>query len=101
MNKSPLYCDNTSTISITKNLVFHSRNKHIEVKCQFIKEHVHKRDIDIQYAPTYQHLGDIFTSHWERKNTPSLEMTWASWPTLLKGGTPLLCKYSHLFKLSF
>lgn len=92
MNESPLYCDNASAISITKNLVLYSITKHIKVKCPFIREHVHERGIDIKYASMYQHLRDIFTSHWERKNTQSLEMTWASCPTLLKGEYSLIMK---------
>lgn len=33
-----LYCDNLSTINISKNLVQHSRTKHIDIRHHFIKE---------------------------------------------------------------
>lgn len=60
MKGSPLYCDNTSPISITKNSLFHFITKHIEVKYHFIIEDVQEEDIDIQYV-TRKHLRDIFT----------------------------------------
>jgi hypothetical protein len=36
----PIYCDNTSTISISKNPVMHSKTKHIPIKYHFLREHV-------------------------------------------------------------
>jgi hypothetical protein len=32
----PIYCDNTSTISISKNLLMHSKMKHIPIKYHFL-----------------------------------------------------------------
>jgi hypothetical protein len=34
----PLQCDSTSAISVAKNLVLHSKTKHIEVRYHFLKE---------------------------------------------------------------
>jgi hypothetical protein len=34
----PIHCDNTSTISVSKNLVFHSKTKHIPIKYHFLRE---------------------------------------------------------------
>ena len=34
---SPILCDNMSAISMTKNLVYHSRSKHIAIKHHFIR----------------------------------------------------------------
>jgi hypothetical protein len=36
----PIYCDNTSFISISKNLVMHSNTKHILIKYHFLREQV-------------------------------------------------------------
>ena len=33
-----IYCDNSSTIALSKNYVFHKRTKHIETKFHYIKE---------------------------------------------------------------
>ena len=35
----PIKCDNTSAISISKNLVQHSRTKHIEIRHHFLRDH--------------------------------------------------------------
>ncbi|GJR14504.1 retrovirus-related pol polyprotein from transposon TNT 1-94 [Tanacetum coccineum] len=37
-NKIPLYCDNKSAITLCCNNVQHSRSKHIDIRCHFIKE---------------------------------------------------------------
>ncbi|KAK6149483.1 hypothetical protein DH2020_017008 [Rehmannia glutinosa] len=56
-----IMCDNTSAIAITQNLVLHSRTKHIDVRYHFIRDHVEKKDITLEYISTDKHLADIFT----------------------------------------
>jgi hypothetical protein len=48
----PLLCDSTSAISIAKNLVLHSRTKHIEVRYHFLRDNVEKGNIDLIHVPT-------------------------------------------------
>ena len=60
-SKTPLYCDSTNAISISKNPVLHYRTKHIEVRYHFIREHVQNGDVGIQYVSTDRQLSDIFT----------------------------------------
>ncbi|KAK6143122.1 hypothetical protein DH2020_023470 [Rehmannia glutinosa] len=55
-----IMCDNTSAIAITQNLVLHSRTKHIDVRYHFIRDHVEKKDITLEYI-SIERLGDIFT----------------------------------------
>lgn len=50
-----------SAINISKNLVLHLRTKHIEIKYHFIREHVQKGTIDIQFVKPEDQLADIFT----------------------------------------
>ena len=47
-----IFCDNTSAINITKNLVQHSRTKHIEIRHHFIRDHALKGDICIEHVDT-------------------------------------------------
>jgi hypothetical protein len=56
-----LMCDNTSAISVAKNLVFHKRMKHLEVRHNFLRDHVEKGDIEMRYIDTVGQLADIFT----------------------------------------
>lgn len=39
---TPLQCDNTSAIAITKNHVFHQKTKHIDRRYHFIKDALHE-----------------------------------------------------------
>ncbi|KAL3830916.1 hypothetical protein ACJIZ3_019718 [Penstemon smallii] len=41
----PIYCDNTSVISLTQNTTSHSRTKHIEIKHHFIRDHGNFLDV--------------------------------------------------------
>lgn len=56
-----IYCDNFSTIAITKNRVFHNCTKHIDIKYHFIRDYVAKEEIQIKFCTTNEQLLDIFT----------------------------------------
>jgi hypothetical protein len=56
----PLQCDSTSAISVAKNLVLHSKTKHIEVTYHFLKDNVEKGKIALIHVPTHDQLADIF-----------------------------------------
>jgi hypothetical protein len=57
----PIYCDNTSTISISKNPVMHSKTKNIPIKYHFLWEHVAEKNIRVEYVGTKEQVADIFT----------------------------------------
>ena len=57
----PIKCDNTSAINISKNPVLHSRTKHIEIRHHFIRDHVLKGDVVLEFVDTKNQLADIFT----------------------------------------
>ena len=61
MNNIPIFYDNTSAINIIKNPVQHSRTKHIEIIHHFIKDHVLKNDISIEFVDSLNQIVDIFT----------------------------------------
>jgi hypothetical protein len=57
----PIQCDNTSATSIAKNLVLHSKTKHIEVRYHFLRDNIEKGKIALIHVPTHDQLADIFT----------------------------------------
>ncbi|GKC40617.1 retrovirus-related pol polyprotein from transposon TNT 1-94, partial [Tanacetum coccineum] len=59
--KNPIFCDNTSAISISNNPVLHSRTKHIDIRYHFVRDHIVKGDIELHFIPTQYQLADIFT----------------------------------------
>jgi DNA-binding sugar fermentation-stimulating protein len=56
-----IYCDNTSAISISKNLVMHSKTKNISIKYHFLWEKVAEKNIIVEYVGTKEQVADIFT----------------------------------------
>jgi hypothetical protein len=57
----PLQCDSTNAISVAKNLVLHSKTKHIEVRYHFLRDNVEKGKITLIHVPIHNQLADIFT----------------------------------------
>ena len=67
-----LHCDSQSAIQLTKNLVFHAKTKHIDVKYHFIREVIDDKQIQLVKVHTKENpvdllakglLGDSFV-HW-------------------------------------
>jgi hypothetical protein len=56
-----LHCDNTGAISVSKNIVPHSKTKHIPIKYHFLKEQVTNRVVQLNYIPSTEQIADIFT----------------------------------------
>jgi hypothetical protein len=57
----PIYCDNTNSITISKNPMMHSKTKHIPIKYHFLREHVAENNIGVEYVGTKEQVADIFT----------------------------------------
>jgi len=57
----PIKCDSTSAINLSKNPVFHSRTKYIEIRHHFLRDHVLKGDYVLEFVDTKNQLADIFT----------------------------------------
>ncbi|GJX78150.1 retrovirus-related pol polyprotein from transposon TNT 1-94 [Tanacetum coccineum] len=66
-NKIPVYCDNKSEIALWCNNVQHSRAKHIDVCCHFIKEQVENGIVELYFVRTEYQLADIFTKPFPRE----------------------------------
>ena len=54
-------CDNTSTICLTKNLIQHSKTKHIEIRHRFLRDEVIKNEIELHFVETEKQIVDVFT----------------------------------------
>ena len=47
-----IYCDNTSAISFSRNLVQHSKAKHIPIKYHYLREQAANKNIRLEYIST-------------------------------------------------
>ncbi|GJX52809.1 retrovirus-related pol polyprotein from transposon TNT 1-94 [Tanacetum coccineum] len=57
----PFMCDNKGAIDLSKNLVQHSRTKHIEIHHHFLRDNVQKGNISIEKVASKDNIADIFT----------------------------------------
>ena len=55
-----LYCDNTSAINISKNLVMHAKIKHIAIKYPYLRNLVEDKEVKMEYVNTKEQIVDIF-----------------------------------------
>lgn len=58
---TPVYCDNTSAIKLSKNPVLHGRSKHIDVRYHFLRDLANDGTIDLIYCKSEDQIADIFT----------------------------------------
>eukprot|EP00253_Pinus_taeda_P003540 PITA_03540 len=56
-----ILCDNTSAITISKNLVMHSNTKHIPIKYHFLREQVLEQKVKLEYVPSKEQVADILS----------------------------------------
>ena len=54
-------CDNSSVINLSKNPIQRSRTKHIDIRHYFLRDHVLKGDISLEFIPTDNQITDILT----------------------------------------
>ena len=57
----PIKCDNTSAINLSKNPIQHSRSKYIDIRHHFLRDHMQKGDVVLEFIDTTNQLADIFT----------------------------------------
>ena len=56
-----LYCDNTSAINISKNIVMHAKTKHIAIKYHYVRELVEDKEVKMEYVNSKEQIANIFT----------------------------------------
>nr|GEX39591.1 copia protein [Tanacetum cinerariifolium] len=64
----PIMCNNKGAIDLSKNLVQHSRTKHIEIRHRFLRDNVQKGHISIEKVPSVDNFIDILTKPLKRES---------------------------------
>ncbi|GKD31303.1 hypothetical protein Tco_1242081 [Tanacetum coccineum] len=64
----PVLCDNKGAIDLSKNLVLHSRTKHIEIRHHFLRDNVQKGNITIEKVTSEDNIADILTKPLKRES---------------------------------
>ena len=56
-----IHCDNTSIVKMFKNLVLHSKTKHISIKYHIVRGKIVEKEIRLEHVSTKEKIADIFT----------------------------------------
>ncbi|PRQ42077.1 putative RNA-directed DNA polymerase [Rosa chinensis] len=56
-----VYCDNSSTIKLSKNPVMHGRSKHIDVRFHFLRQLTKDGNVELVYCNTQDQIADAMT----------------------------------------
>ena len=67
--KLRILCDNLGAIAMSDHSTDHNRTKHIDIQYYFIREHIRKKDMTVEYIDTNNQLADVLTKSF--KNHPN------------------------------
>jgi len=56
-----IICDNSSTIQLSKNPVFHEKSKHIDVRFHFLRDLVNEGVVELSHCSSQNQIVDIMT----------------------------------------
>nr|AFP55578.1 copia-type polyprotein [Rosa rugosa] len=56
-----MFCDNSSTIKLSKNPVFHGRSKHIDVRFHFLRDLTKDGVVELKFYGSKEQIADILT----------------------------------------
>ncbi|CAJ2662180.1 unnamed protein product [Trifolium pratense] len=60
-NSITIYCDNSSSIKLSKNPVMHGRSKHIDVRFHFLRDLTKEGIIQLVHCSSFEQVADIMT----------------------------------------
>ena len=66
--------DNQSTISISKNDIYHHRTKHIDIRYHFTRDCVENGDIELRHCKTEHMVADMLTKPLPRQRFQTLRL---------------------------
>jgi len=61
MSHKKLYVDNSSTIALVKNLVFHERSKHIDIRFHYLQDCITNKKVEVKHVKTQNQIANIFS----------------------------------------
>ena len=65
--KYVVYSDSQSAIHLSKNLMFHSRSKHIDVRYHWIRDVLESNQLNLEKIHTSENGSDMLTKCWPKE----------------------------------
>lgn len=62
MTKVPIiWCDNSSTVSVSENPTHHTKMKHVEIDHHFVREKILAGCLQVNFVPSTEQIADVLT----------------------------------------
>ncbi|XP_071933045.1 secreted RxLR effector protein 161-like [Coffea arabica] len=61
INPTAIYCDNSSTIKLSRNPVLHGRSKHIDIRFHFLRELTRNGMVELLHCSPQEQVADVMT----------------------------------------
>jgi hypothetical protein len=56
-----IHCDNHRCVKLSKNPISHDSLKHVDIKYQYIRDMVQRKEVLVQYLPIDEKIADVLT----------------------------------------
>jgi len=56
-----IYVENSSTIVLAKNPLFHDISKHINIRFHYLRDCITNKEVEVKYVKTQDQVTNIFT----------------------------------------
>jgi hypothetical protein len=61
LDSTIIHYGNQSCVKIFENPMFHEKSNHIDIKYHYIQDMVQRKEVLVQYLPTYEQVFDVLT----------------------------------------
>ena len=56
-----IFVNDKPTLTLAKNVVFHYQSKHINTRYHFIRECIARKEVQLEFVKSHDHVANIFT----------------------------------------
>ena len=95
LDSTIIHYGNQSCVKIPKNLVFHNKSNHIEIKYHYIRDMVQRKEVPVQYLPTNKQVVDVLAKPGQSSSTSVAELAWQRMPPSLRGSVDVCSFLRH------
>jgi hypothetical protein len=95
LDSTIIHYGNQSCVKISDNPLFHDKLNHIEIKYNYIRDMVQRKEVLVQYLPTDEQVVDVLTKPRRSSSISVTDLAWQRMPPLLRGSVDVYIFLRH------